>query len=113
MQKYDKAIGKFWVVYNQIFGKFISIDDKDAYLSEDVGIYSLKSSKEEIWNNVKKEYNLPNKHEEAYPYGEVVFDGRKHKFVVYLCDDLYADESFQKKIIRKCGLSSYTMFKKF
>lgn len=110
MHKYDKVIGKFWVVYNQIYGKFVPLEDK--LVTIDDGVYKLDQSFKSVWKEVREENNLSNKEYTYYLYGEVVFDLHKHTFVVYLCDELYADDSIQKRIIKKCGLSSYTRFEK-
>lgn len=109
--KYDMAVGPFWVVWDKIVGPVASFDDKEK-VSREGRYWRLIVDREKAWEDVKEFYQYPNKGVDHYPHGEVMFDEVAHRFVVTGSPKLMNDATFQKKLIRLYGLNSFTHFVK-
>ena len=105
--------GGCWVVWDKIECACISLDDiSNPLIEHKDGCIRYNIDREAAWNKIKEFNQYPNKDVDHYPHGEIVFDETKCKFKVSGTPKLMHDSSFQRKLIKNCGLNQWTIFVK-
>lgn len=97
----ESRVGAFYFIGNKIISNDIDVRDADEY-----GGFKNYSSHWDLWRAFLKEYpEYDSLDYDYFPRGRVVFDGNKHKYVLYL-DSKLTEPKYLNKIKSQYRLSS-------
>ena len=109
--KKKRQIGYFWVVWDMLVCETTTLDTDSESIVDDGKYIRINVDRSAAWEKIKEENSFPKKKDaDAYPHGEVMFDTEKCKFRVVGTPKIVQIASYQRRIIKKFGLSTYTIF---